>query len=172
MAREGVDIHSMASQLIYQNILLCTDYSKDAEASFVHAFDQAVKYGATLHILNVIPSINPCNVKIFETAKSKSDTLNHSKERDEKDRLQALGALKKIYNERCRGVIKYTFAVRVGSPDLEIITYSEENDIDMIIMGTAGRQETQRLTYIRTAANVSKFANCQVIKIGSPKQNK
>lgn len=160
----------MVSPLIYQNILLCTDYSKDAETSFVHAFDQAVKYRAALHILNVIPSVNPCSVHIFGASESKKDMNVQSKEIDEKDRLQALGALKKIYSDRCRGVIKYSFAVRVGSPDIEIIAYSEEHDIDMIIMGTAGRHETQRLTYIRTAANVSKFANCQVINIGSPKQ--
>jgi hypothetical protein len=40
----------------------------------------------------------------------------------------------------------------------------------MIILGTAGRPETKRRTYVRTAANVSKYANCQVITIGSPKQ--
>ncbi|MBU1343612.1 MAG: universal stress protein [Proteobacteria bacterium] len=160
----------MSTQLKYRNILLCTDYSKDAEASFVHAFDQANKYGATLHIFNVIPAVNPCGVQIFETPLSKKEALKKSEEMDEENRLQALGALKKVYIKRCRDIIDHKFAVRVGSPDVEIIKYTEENHVDMIIMGTAGRHETKRLTYIRTAANVSKFAACQVITIGSPKQ--
>lgn len=160
----------MATQLKYRNILLCTDYSKDADASFVHAFDQAVKYGATLHILNVIPSVNPCGVQIYEAPMSRKEALKTSENEDEQYRLQALGALKKVYAEQCRDVLDHRMVVRVGSPDIEIIKYSEENEIDMIIMGTAGRQENKRLTYIRTAANVAKYANCQVINIGSPKQ--
>ena len=39
----------MLNPLEYRNILLCTDYSQDADAAFIHAFDQAKKYGATLH---------------------------------------------------------------------------------------------------------------------------
>ncbi len=157
----------MTNQFKYQNILLCTDYSKDAEASFVHAFDQTVKYGARLHILNVIPAVNPCRVQIFKTTMPKKKALIESEKLDEQNMLQALGGLKQMYIGRCQDIVDHEFIVRVGSPDIEIIKYAEESTIDMIIMGTAGRHETRRLTYIRTAANVSKFANCQVITIGS-----
>lgn len=157
----------MTGQLKYQNILLCTDYSKDAEASFIHAFDQTVKYDATLHILNVIPGINPCRVQIFKTPLSRKKAAVESDRLDDQNRLQALGGLKQMYIKRCRDRVDHRFVVRVGSPDIEIIKYAEENAVDMIIMGTAGRHETKRLTYIRTAANVSKYANCQVITIGS-----
>lgn len=159
----------MDTQLKYQNILLCTDYSKDAEVAFVHAFDQANKYSAKLHILNVIPSVNPCRVQIFEKSLSKKEAIEASDKIDEDHRLQELGALKKVYHKRCRDTIHHEFVIKVGSPDVEIITYSQENDIDMIILGTAGRHETKRLTYVRTAANVSKYSSCQVITIGNPK---
>lgn len=160
----------MVTQIKYQNIMLCTDYSKDAEMAFVHAFDQAKKYDAKLHILNVIPSVNPCGVKIFKKSLSKMESEKESDKIDEHRSLQELGALKKVYQKRCEDAIDHVFVVMTGSPDVEIIKYSEENDIDMIILGTAGRHETRRLTYVRTAANVSKYANCQVITIGSPKQ--
>ena len=160
----------MANQLKYKNILFCTDYSEDAEVAFVHAFDQASKYNAKLHILNVILKVNPCEGKIFKKPLSKSESKFESDKIDERHSLQELGALKKVYNERCKDIIDHDFVVKVGSPDVEIITYSEENDIDMIILGTAGRPEAKRRTYVRTAANVSKYANCQVITIGSPKQ--
>jgi len=160
----------MITQIKYQNILLCTDYSKDAEVAFVHAFDQAKKYEAKLHILNVIPSVNPCGVQIFKKPLSKTESKKKSDKIDEHHRLQELGALKKVYQKLCKDTIDHEFLVRSGSPDVEIIKYSEENNIDMIILGTAGRHEAKRLTYVRTAANVSKYANCQVITIGSPKQ--
>jgi len=159
----------MLSKLDYHNILLCTDYSQDADAAFIHAFDQAKKYDAALHILNVIPAVNPCNMKIFGDTLSRKITTNKSREIDERNRLQALGALKKTYLSRCKGHIDHTIEVRLGSPDIEIIKYSQECDIEMIILGTAGRGESERLVYIKTAANVSKYADCQVITIGQPK---
>ncbi|OQY01174.1 MAG: hypothetical protein B6I26_04770 [Desulfobacteraceae bacterium 4572_130] len=155
----------MINQAKYQNILLCTDYSKDAEMAFVHAYDQANKYKAKLHIMNVIPSVNPCKVQISEKSMSKKK----SDKTDEHHSLQELGALKKVYNKRCIDLPNYEFVIKIGSPDVKIIRYSQKNNIDMIILGTAGRHETKRLTYVRTAANVSKYANCQVITIGNPK---
>ncbi len=162
----------MVTQLKYKNILFCTDYSKDTEGAFIHAFDQARKYEAKLHLMNVIPSVNPCAVQIFKKKLSKTESRKESDKIDEQHRLQELGALKKVYHKRCKNIIDHEFIIKVGSPDVEIITYSEDNDIDMIILGTAGRHETKRLTYVRTAANVSKYANCQVITIGSPNPNK
>lgn len=160
----------MVTQLEYQNILLCTDYSKDAEAAFIHAFDQANKYGAKLHILNVIPSINPCGLQIFKKTMSKSDAKKESDKIDESYRLQELGALKKVYHNRVGPSIGHEFIIKVGSPDVEIIKYSGKNNIDMIILGTIGHHENKRRTFVRTAENVSKYANCQVITIGSSKQ--
>jgi len=159
----------MVNNLKFRKILLCTDYSHDADAAFIHAFDQAKKYGATLHLLNVIPTVNPCNVRIFGEDLSRKKTIKKSREIDEQNRLQALGAIKKTYRDRCEDIIDYVIDVRLGSPDIEIIKYSEENNVEMIILGTAGRDESKRLVYIKTAANVSKYADCQVITIGRPR---
>lgn len=162
----------MVIHLHYKNILFCTDYSKDAEAAFIHAFDQASKYEAKLHILGVIPSINPCGEQISQNHLSRIESSQPSETTDEHYRLQEIGALKKVYFKRCKNVIAHKFVVKIGSPDVEIINYSAENDIDLIILGTAGRQESKRRTYVRTAANVSKYADSQVITIGSPKNYK
>ncbi|MCK5097437.1 MAG: universal stress protein [Desulfobacteraceae bacterium] len=162
---------NLVTKQTYQNILLCTDYSKDAEVAFTHAFDQAIKYDAKLHIMNVIPLINPCDIHL-ETSVSKQESKALSLANDERHRLQELGALKKVFQKRCIELRDHEFVVRVGSPDIEIINYSEKNNIDMIFLGTAGRKEKNRVIYIRTAANVSKFSNCQVITIGSPRISK
>jgi nucleotide-binding universal stress UspA family protein len=59
----------------------------------------------------------------------------------------------------------YEIMAVVGSPDVEIIKYANGNNIDMIILGALGIPEKERVTRIRTAANVSKFAPCQVMVI-------
>jgi nucleotide-binding universal stress UspA family protein len=59
----------------------------------------------------------------------------------------------------------YEIIAKIGSPDVEIINYANENNIDMIILGALGIPEKERVTRIRTAANVSKFAPCQVMVI-------
>lgn len=65
----------MSTIQTHQNILLCTDCSKDAEVAFNHAFDQAAKYGAKLHIMNVIPLSNPCEIHLnMKTSVSKKDS--------------------------------------------------------------------------------------------------
>ncbi|MDY6904443.1 MAG: universal stress protein [Thermodesulfobacteriota bacterium] len=151
----------------YQSILFCTDYSDDAESAFVHAMDQAVKYNARLHFINVIPAVNPCRIHLDKTL-SEADSLKASREHDERHRLEEFGALKKVYEKKCQGLVETRFVVKIGSPDVQIIQYADENDVDLIILGTAGRHERQRLVFTKTAANVSKFANCQVITIGSP----
>jgi nucleotide-binding universal stress UspA family protein len=154
----------------YRNILYCTDYSEDAASAFEHAYDQAKKHNAKLHIINVIASVNPCNV-CFDENLGKEKCRKESEKKDEQRRLEELGALKKVYREKCQELKECCFVVHVGSPDVEIINYADEENVDMIIMGTAGRSEKKRLIYIKTAANVSKFANCQVITIGSPQEN-
>lgn len=158
------------SKRSYRNIIYCTDYSEDAKSAFEHAYDQARKHNAILHIMNVIASVNPCNM-CYDERLGKEECCKESGKKDEERRLEELGALKKVYRELCRGLNNCCFVVRVGSPDVEIIKYADENNVDMIIMGTAGRSEKRRLIYIKTAANVSKFANCQVITIGSPQRD-
>ena len=59
----------------------------------------------------------------------------------------------------------FEFVVKIGTPDVEIIKYAKQNRIDMIILGALGIPEKDRATRVRTAANVSKFAPCQVVVI-------
>jgi hypothetical protein len=48
----------MINKLEFCNILLCTDYSQDADAAFIHAFDQAKKYRAVqLEIVHKVNSL-------------------------------------------------------------------------------------------------------------------
>ena len=139
-----------------KNILFCTDFSEHANTAFDHALDQARKYHAKLHIFNVLMPHDPCG---YSNAANSSDS-------DDDLVQQTIGALKLKYKDAFdESDQDFEFVVKVGSPDVEVIDYAKQNDIDMIILGALGIPEKDRATRVRTAANVSKFAPCQVIVV-------
>jgi universal stress protein A len=147
------------------NILFCTDFSEHADTAFDHAMDQAKKYSAKLHLFHVIMPTDPCGRS--NSIKSSDETdLPGSAESEEDLVQQAIGALKLKYSELLNDSIPgFEYVVKMGSPDVEVVRYAKQNNIDMIIMGALGIPEKDRATRIRTAANVSKFAPCQVVVI-------
>ena len=148
-----------------KNILFCTDFSEHANTAFDHAMDQAKKHHAKLHIFNVLMPLDPCGQPKAEKP-SDTDAPGRSAETEEDLVQQAIGALKLKYKEALNHSTQdFEFIVKVGSPDVEVIKYAKQNDIDMIILGALGIPEKDRATRVRTAANVSKFAPCQVIVI-------
>jgi len=147
------------------NILFCTDFSEHADTAFDHAMDQAKKYNAKLHLFHVIMPADPCG-RSKETKSTGPADSPGSAESDDNLGQQAIGALKLKYSELLNDSIPgYEYVVKMGSPDVEVVRYAKQNGIDMIIMGALGIPEKDRATRIRTAANVSKFAPCQVVVI-------
>jgi nucleotide-binding universal stress UspA family protein len=147
------------------DILFCTDFSEHADTAFDHAMDQAKKYNAKLHLFHVIMPTDPCGHTGTLNAPAPNES-DDSSESQENLIQQAIGAMKLKYSELLSDSIRgYEFVVKMGSPDVEVVKYANQNRIDMIIMGALGIPEKERVTRIRTAANVSKFAPCQVIVI-------
>lgn len=148
-----------------RNILICTDFSKHADTAFNHAMDQAKKYRAKLHIFHVIMPSDPRGNS--NSKNSAAPGNSHEPEETENNLVQqTIGALKQKYMDRIKNNLKeYEFLVKIGTPDVEIVQYAKEQNIDVIILGALGIPEKDRATRIRTAANVSKFAPCQVIVI-------
>ena len=155
----------MASPLVKKNILFCTDFSEHAETAFTHAIDLAKQLNAKLHLFHVLLPLHPCG-----NSKSKPSESSQQEEMidDSENNLiqQSIGACKIKYDDMLKSTLEdYEIIATVGSPDVEIINYANENHIDMIILGALGIPEKERVTRIRTAANVSKFAPCQVMVI-------
>lgn len=149
----------------YKNILFCTDFSEHANTAFVHAVDWAKKDNAKLHIFNVMMPDDPCGnsqtKKLSDSGDSEDSGVN-----GEDIIQQTIGALKLKYKDSLNAYLKNSeFVVKIGTPDVEIIKYAKESRIDMIILGALGIPERDRATRVRTAANVSKFAPCEVVVI-------
>jgi len=147
------------------NILFCTDFSEHADTAFEHAMDQAKRYNAKLHLFHVIMPSDPCGHSNGGQTPDAADSPGAAESEDDLVQ-QAIGALKLKYSELLNNSIRgYEYVVKMGSPDVEVVRYAKQNEVDMIIMGALGIPEKDRATRIRTAANVSKFAPCQVVVI-------
>ena len=131
--------------------------------------DQARKYKAKLHIFHVIMPSDPCGYSIVAENTPPDDTNGYTgyfADSNEDLAQQAIGALKLKYLELLNdSVPDDEFIVKMGSPDVEVIDYATCNNSDMIILGALGIIEKDRATRVRTAANVSKYAPCEVVVI-------
>ena len=151
----------------YKNILFCADFSEDANIAFLHAVDLAKRHQATLHILHIPHSSHAymrhvVDEHVPETAQGGEEFF------DEKVEERAKKALRNEYEKRLGDLDNHIFAVRMGSPDIEIIRYAKKNDIDVIVMGALGKSELDRLEHGSTVAGVSKYAHCHVIAVRNP----
>jgi CheY-like chemotaxis protein/nucleotide-binding universal stress UspA family protein len=148
-----------------ENILFCSDFSDDANFAFSHAAYECKKYRAGLHIMHVI--LSPASYS-GPAATMSLPELDHLDEESKKKKIeeQALLALKRHYEPKLLDSGIFAFAVRFGSPDVEIIKYATENNIQMIVLGVVGKPSAHRGRMLKTAANVAKYANCQVVTIG------
>jgi nucleotide-binding universal stress UspA family protein len=148
----------MASK--FDRILFCTDFSDDAESTFLTALDMAERYKARLYILHVLHSdyqSKPDKVeefclvgeeKLFSPAIVEKGT-NKLKEHYE----SKMGPLKN----------NYEFHVVWGVPFVEIVRFARATKINFIVLGAAGSSNIKRITFGSTAENVARRAHCTVM---------
>lgn len=151
----------------YKNILFCTDFSEDANIAFFHAIDLARKYNAKLHILH-IPHSSYAYLRHVVDEHVPQGAPGGEAFFGEDVEKRAAEALKNEYEKKLGDFDDYLFVVKCGSPDVEIIRYAKNNDIDLIVMGALGKSEQDRIEHGSTVANVSKYAHCHVVAIRNP----
>jgi nucleotide-binding universal stress UspA family protein len=152
----------------YKNILFCTDFSEDANIAFLHALSFAKKHGARLHILHVPHSPFTYSRHIVDEHVPPEKSMNGQAFFDKDIEEQAIKTLRDTYEKKLADIADYTFVVRCGAPDIEIIRYAKQNNIDLIVMGALGKSELDRMVHGSTVANVSKYAHCHVMAIRNP----
>ena len=151
----------------YKNILYCTDFSEDANIAFFHALDLAKKYKAKLHIMHV-PHSSYAYCRHIVDEHVPEGAIGGEAFFNEEVEKAAETALKEEYEKKLGDFKDYVYVIKNGSPDVEIIRYAKKNHIDVIVMGTLGKSEQDRIVHGSTVANVSKYAHCHVIAIRNP----
>ncbi|MDG5761595.1 universal stress protein [Natronococcus sp. A-GB1] len=126
---------------MYDTILVPTDGSDTAEYAVEHAIDLAETYGADVHALYVV-----------DTSAIDVGLGTEQVDRIRQGQFGDMPELEQRANEATGVVaakadahdIDITEAVVAGQPHKQISNYAANNDVDLIVMGSAGRSGVRR----------------------------
>jgi nucleotide-binding universal stress UspA family protein len=133
-----------------QKVLVPIDFSESSDAALLYGRNLAKAFGAELHVLHVMENqfLRPT---FKSTAAVEAGIVSRVAERLSPEDWTKLRAVP---------------AVRMSDePHDEIVRYAEDEDIDLIVMGTHGRSGVARLLMGSVAENVVRTARCPVLTV-------
>lgn len=139
---------------MYEHVLLPTDGSEAAANAANEAFEVATNNDATLHVLFVVDeTAGPLNIRGSDA----------QFEQVEAEGAEAVDEI--IEQAKQAGVETVTGSVWQGTPYEAILDYAEENDIDLIVMGTHGRSGLDRHLLGSVTEKVVRRSNPSVLTV-------
>jgi universal stress protein A len=141
----------------FQHILAPTDFSEYSKKAVASALELAKTFGAKLTLLHVV-ELPPYPVEGY-VPPSLTATFLEDLER------QASQDLGQIVPEAESAGLAVARLVAVGSPYRKIIDMAESEQVDLIVMATAGRTGVSHLVMGSIAERVVRTAPCPVLTI-------
>lgn len=138
-------------------ILVPTDFSETADAALAYAKPLAAQFGATLHLVHVFsdPYVLPAYAP--DVYAGVPATLREEALAQVADELK----LRAGHNPAKRIVT----ATLTGLTARELVRYADEHGIDLIVMGTHGRQGVAHLLLGSVAEHLVRIAPCPVLTV-------
>lgn len=136
---------------MFETIVIATDGSESVERAVTIAVDLAERFGATVHALSVVDTddIEGAPASVREDLRSAlTESAGEATERVETE---------------VEGDVET--AVREGRPAVEIASYAEETDADMVAMGTRGRHGENRFLIGSVAERVVRTCPVPVLTV-------
>jgi glycine betaine transporter len=143
--------HEVTVAMLPTNILVPTDLSEGAEEALDYACELAAKFGATIHLVNVI-SIPALGVPELGVAMASS--VIDSLIADNKSALEALA------EKKCMKATIGQQILRTGDARDVIIHTAKELGVDLIVMGTHGRRGVSRALLGSVTESIVRSAPC------------
>lgn len=143
-----------------RQILVPTDFSEAANAAKAYATVLADAFGATLHVLHVIP--DPLAMGWGVDAAYLPQLLERT-ERHVREQLES------TLTPDEREKFHVQSAVDTGAPVDCIVRYADKHDIDLIVMGTQGRGTVERMWVGSVTQGVLRRASCPVVSVQQPR---
>ncbi|WP_227380986.1 universal stress protein [Haladaptatus halobius] len=134
---------------MYDAVLFPTDGSEIATQALEHAISHAQVYNASFYVLYVI------DTRFYST----------SGEEFERETLSGEQILDETEAAASSQGIAATTAVRDGNPADEIVSYANDQDIDLIIMATHGRKSVDRFLHGSITETVLRTAEQPVLAV-------
>jgi nucleotide-binding universal stress UspA family protein len=143
-----------------KRILFPTDFSACAEQAFIVADQMAKRYGAELHVLHVIvwsgADLNPG--MLYGLPQSEQERLLENVRGHISERIERAIPENRPY--------PYKLAEMTDSSSAAaIVSYVDDHDIDLVVMGTHGHHRLKRLLLGSTAERVVRLAKCPVLTV-------
>ncbi len=120
---------------MYDHVLVPTDGSATVFETLDHALPIAATNDATVHALYVVDQ------RI--TLAADADTREHVRETLEDEGREAVTAVAECAEDEGLDAVK---GIRQGTPWKAILEYSDEEGIDLIVLGTHGKSPREKIT--------------------------
>jgi nucleotide-binding universal stress UspA family protein len=145
-----------------KNILVATDFGEAADSALSYGRELAGRFGATLHVLNVVENFY---VTTFgaETYTAFVPDMQRELENAARNRLDEM-----LIDSDGSGPATNGVVITSGSAEYAIVDYASENSIDLIVMGTHGRGALAHLMMGSVAERVVRIAPCPVLTVRHP----
>lgn len=140
------------------SILCPTDFSEFSQEAVSYGCELAEKFGAELHLLNVVQQ--------YETvAPGSGEWFTPFTEMLPELQQQSQAQLAKLPGSEWTSKLTVHRITRVGAPIDEITKYAKEHDIDLIVQGTHGRRGVKHMLLGSVAENIVRYAPCPVLTV-------
>ena len=143
-----------------KKIAFCTDFSENADQAFDMAFDLTQKYQAQLLLIHVVPPLvfpSP----VMEDFISEQASLQFSE-----DAIQrAMEQIEKNYIGKMGDYQNAVVRVLSGHPASEILNFVDQENVDLVVMGTHGFTGLAHFFLGSTAEKVVRRADCSVLTV-------
>jgi len=145
-----------------RKICVPTDFSEHADQALAYGLNIATRYGCEVHVLHVAEDAGEMAEAKALAASSPlfvTDFLEKLESEAEAAELEAkLGEV---------GIVR---EFRTGSPADEICHYVEEQQVDLVVIGTHGRTGLERLMMGSVAESLVRKCPCPVLSVRLPQQ--
>jgi nucleotide-binding universal stress UspA family protein len=153
--REWVGVST--GEIVISRILVAHDFSEQAEAALDYGSSLAQENQAELHLLHICAPPENNGPEIAWTRAATDDAY-----------YQAACRLQKVIPQETQLWCHVKTVVRWGKPHREVLSYAEENQIDLICMGAHGRGRTMQTLLGSNVDRVLRRASCPVL-VARPK---
>ena len=143
-----------------KQIAYCTDFSENAETAFVKALEMAEKYIAELLVIHVLP---PVATPMFTGMDMLSGMQLPPEEPKKNLILQIEERMQQEYGDRIGDKVDYQLIILDGHVSTEILTFLNENPVDIVVVGSYGLTGMGLVFFGSVAKRISYKAPCSVM---------
>jgi nucleotide-binding universal stress UspA family protein len=144
-------------QTEFERILFCTDLSENADFAFRFAVDTAMRRpGCQLYLLHVIPE---SEAQFWKTYVYEVEDVDNKAKHDLDERIG------QVYLSDLPDGVNVQVEYRIGKDWQEILTFANEKQIDLIVIGRQGRSSLQTAIFGKVTEKIVRKADCAVLVV-------